>query len=276
MYSFYLTFDRGSKHNHPMRTLFIADAHLKSPDQPNYRQLLRFLHEQEGQLDTLYIMGDLFDFWVGFPSQPFHHYDPVLDALERLVIRGCRVVYFEGNHDFHLGPVFSHRLKARIERGPSIERVQGRQLYLCHGDQINPDDYLYRLLRFFLHSPVTATCVRLVSPTWAEWIRSRLQSHSQSGYESKTARWNYQKILFDFAHTLSESGCDGMVTGHFHLALHEKAPGTSVEIVALGDWMAQQTYGEMVDGVLSLKSYGAESAISEKTLPEPGLRPGTP
>lgn len=113
-----------------MRTIFIADAHLASPDDNNYRLLLRFLHELEGELDTLYIVGDLFDFWLGFPSQPFAEYAAVIDALERLVLRGCRLVYFEGNHDFHLGTVISQRLNAIINTGPSIESVQGKRL-LC-------------------------------------------------------------------------------------------------------------------------------------------------
>jgi UDP-2,3-diacylglucosamine hydrolase len=111
-----------------MRTIFIADAHLVSPVDANYRLLLRFLHELEGELDSLYIMGDLFDFWVGFPSHPFKQYDAVLDALERLVVRGCRLVYFEGNHDFHLGAIFSQRLKAEIHTGPAIESLQGKRL----------------------------------------------------------------------------------------------------------------------------------------------------
>lgn len=52
-----------------MRAIFIADAHLASPEALNFRLLLRFLGELEGKLDALYIVGDLFDFWLGFPSQ---------------------------------------------------------------------------------------------------------------------------------------------------------------------------------------------------------------
>ena len=103
-----------------MRTIFIADAHLKSPDDLNYRLMLRFLRELEGKLDTLYIVGDLFDFWLGFPSHPFKQYNTVLDELERLAAKGCRLVYFEGNHDFHLGVIFSERLKAEIRTGPAV------------------------------------------------------------------------------------------------------------------------------------------------------------
>lgn len=245
-----------------MRAIFIADAHLMFPEDANYRLLLRFLGELEGELDTLYIMGDLFDFWLGFPSHPFTQYDAVLDALERLVRHGCRLVYFEGNHDFHLGAIFSQRLKAEIHTGPAIECVQGKRLYLCHGDQINSEDRLYRLLRFLLRRRLVAAAVRHFPPAWAETIRKRLQKRSQAGYGAKTARWDYRQILLDFARTLQKQECDGLVTGHFHLSLRENVPGSSFAVLSLGDWMEQFTYGEMKDGELRLMTYSAELPIS--------------
>ncbi|MDD2899868.1 MAG: UDP-2,3-diacylglucosamine diphosphatase [Desulfuromonadaceae bacterium] len=238
-----------------MRTIFIADAHLVSPDDVNFHLLLRFLRELEGNLDTLYIMGDLFDFWLGFPSHPFTQYDAVLDALERLTQSGCKLVYFEGNHDFHIGTIFSQRLKAEVHTGPAIKTVQGRRLYLCHGDQINREDHAYRLLRLLLRAPLVAAGVRHFPPAWAEKIRVRLQKRSRAGYTAKTARWDYRRILLDFGRSLLSHGCDGLVTGHFHLALHENIPESSFTVLSLGDWMWQFTYGEMRDGELQLKKY---------------------
>lgn len=240
-----------------MRTIFIADAHLISPDDTNYRLLLRFLHELDGNLDTLYIMGDLFDFWLGFPSHPFTQYDAVLDALERLMLNGCRLVYFEGNHDFHLGTIFSQRLNVEIHRGPAIETIQGKRLYLCHGDQINREDRAYRLLRLLLRTPLVASAVRHFPPQWAEKIRVRLQKRSQDGYAVKTARWDYRQILLDFSRSLLKQGCDGLVSGHFHLALQERLPESSFTVLSLGDWIGQHTYGEMQNGELLLKKYSA-------------------
>lgn len=240
-----------------MRAIFIADAHLMSPDDDNYRQLLRFLRQLEGEpdVDTLYVVGDLFDFWLGFPSHPFTQYDAVLDALERLVVRGCRLVYFEGNHDFHLGTVFSQRLKTEIHTGPATQLVQGKRLYICHGDQINREDYLYRLLRLLLRSWPVAASIKHFPPPWAQKIRERLQKRSQAGYGAKTARWDYRRIILDFARKLRNQGYDGLVTGHFHLALCENIPETSFVALSLGDWMGQLTYGEMQDGKLRIMTY---------------------
>lgn len=245
-----------------MRTLFVADAHLAAPDDVNYQLFLAFLRGLKDDVEALYIMGDLFDFWVGFPSQPFRQYDPVIEELERLVARGCRIVYFEGNHDFHMGAVFSERLRAEIHTGPVIRRLQGKQLYLCHGDQINAEDRSYRLLRSVLRSwPVTVS-VRHFPPWLAEKIRQRLQKSSQAGYHCKTVRWDYRRIIADFSRQLMQQGCDGLVTGHFHLALLENLPESSFTMLSLGDWLGQFTYGEMEDGVLSLKIFAPSGLTS--------------
>lgn len=259
-----------------MRAIFIADAHLESPHDTNYLLLLRFLNELEGEVDILYIVGDLFDFWLGFQSHPFRQYDAILDALERLVSRGCRLVYFEGNHDFHLGAVFSQRLQAEIHTGPTIQFVQGKRLFICHGDQINRDDRLYRLLRLLLRTKLVAAGVRHFPPAWALRIRDILQKRSQAGYMEKGVRWDYRRILLDFANTLQNQGCDGLVTGHFHLALLENLPETTFVVLSLGDWIEQFTYAEMVDGELRLMTYSPNSPISGKTLPMPALRPEMP
>lgn len=238
-----------------MRTIFIADAHLVAPTDSNYRVLLRFLHELEGNTETLFIMGDLFDFWLGFPSNPYRQFDEVLVALQSLVTSGCRLVYFEGNHDFHLGPVFRQKLGADIHSGPAIMTVQGQKLFLCHGDQVNRADYSYRLLRLLLHNPLTAAAIKYVPPVLAQNIRAYLQSNSRGGYLENNLRWNYREIIRSFARSVREQGCDGLVSGHFHLAFCEELDSSAFTVLSLGDWMEQFTFGEMIAGKLSLKTY---------------------
>ena len=68
-----------------MRKVFIADAHLRNADDPNYAKLLAFLRNCRGTTDTLFILGDLFEFWIGYRHPPFTHYYPVLDQLRQLV-----------------------------------------------------------------------------------------------------------------------------------------------------------------------------------------------
>jgi len=239
-----------------MRTLFIADAHLLNPGDHNYIELCSFLQSLNGTVETLYIMGDLFDFWLGFPSASFiAPHEPLLQALDNLKRSGCRLVYFEGNHDFHLGELFSHRLGAEIYKEPTILEVHGKKLYLCHGDQINSEDYGYRILRMILHNRLTGSLVSLFPPALALLIRDHLQKKSRAGYKAKTARWNYTEIIRSIGRKLQRQGLEGMVTGHFHIPLCENLDGSNFMILSLGDWMKQFTYGEMVAGTLQLKTY---------------------
>jgi UDP-2,3-diacylglucosamine hydrolase len=238
-----------------MRTIFLADAHLVSPSDLNFCLLLRFLRELEGNTETLFIMGDLFDFWLGFPSNPLRQFDEVLDALQSLVRSGCRLVYFEGNHDFHVGAIFRQELGAEIHTGPAVITVQGQRLFLCHGDQINYRDRGYRLMRLFLHNRLASVVVNFVPPSIALRIRARLQLASRAGYQVKLQRWNYRDIIRSFARNVREQGCDGLVTGHFHLAFCEDLNDPPFTILSLGDWMEQFTYGEITAGTLSLQTY---------------------
>lgn len=240
-----------------MRTIFLADAHLALPTDRNYRLLLQFLHGLEGNTETLFIMGDLFDFWLGFPSNPFRQYDDVLNALSALKRSGCRLVYFEGNHDFHMGTIFSERLGAQIHTGPTVLTLQGIRIFLCHGDQINVADRGYRFLRRLLHNRLVAAAVNHFPPSLAMTIKERLQHTSRAGYGAKLAKWDYRRIIREFAQTVRKQGCDGLVTGHFHMAFREELAEAPFTILSLGDWMEQFTYGEMVNGELLLKNYPA-------------------
>lgn len=93
-----------------MRAIFIADAHLRHEGDENYRLLVEFLTELRGTVDTLFILGDLFEFWIGYETVPFTHYLPILKKLQELAENGTEIVYLEGNHDFHMGPFFTKTL----------------------------------------------------------------------------------------------------------------------------------------------------------------------
>ena len=113
-----------------MRTVFIADAHLNHPDDANYRQLLAFINTLRGQVDTLCILGDLFDFRVGLPNLAFPEHEPLLEALATVQRGGARLIYLEGNHDFRLGDDFAQRIGAEIYPDSFLLEQQGHRIFL--------------------------------------------------------------------------------------------------------------------------------------------------
>ncbi len=242
-----------------MRKVFIADAHLRKPEDFNYLTLLRFLEGLKGNTEVLFIMGDLFEFWIGYRNTPFTQYFPVLAMLQELRGSGTHLVYFEGNHDFHMGPFFEKTLKAEIYRSPRILSIDGKKVYLCHGDQIIRDDYAYKVLRFLLHNSLTKILLPLVPYRLTSFVAERMSRRSTENHGERNRKLNYEAILTNFAADRFTSGCDVVIAAHFHTPYMDRAESEKGDkiLLSLGDWKTQFSYGEWSDGSIALRKFTA-------------------
>ena len=236
-----------------MKDIFLADAHLLDPADHNYRRLLAFLKSQRGQVRTLYLLGDIFEFWVGYRSVVFAPYIPILDALNRLRSDGTNIVYVEGNHDFNLGPYFRDRLDCKILPDGGTVEIDGLKVYLGHGDLVNGEDKGYRTLRRFLRSHFMRVLMAVAPPdlTWAisRWASRR----SKASRIDRPVRKVPDTLLRTHAAALFAQGHQAVVTGHYHCPLIEQsAQGT---LVALGDWITQFSYAVFEEGVFTLETF---------------------
>jgi UDP-2,3-diacylglucosamine hydrolase len=235
-----------------MRAIFLADAHLCKPSDPNYRAMLTFLEEQCGKTDMLVLLGDIFEFWIG-KTAVADDYVPLINAFERMHQQGTKLVYVEGNHDFHLGPVFTQRLNCQVfPDGGSID-LGGKKIYLAHGDLANPDDTSYRRLRTFLRSGFIKAALR-IAPNWLTMtIANRGSYNSRKNAGERRTRWPALEILQPYAEEILSAGHQAIVTGHYHQPLHiELGDG---ELIALGDWITQYSYAVYEDHAFTLRSY---------------------
>lgn len=243
-----------------MRTIFIADAHLRRPEDDNYRLLLRFLGELPGKIDRLVILGDFFEFWLGDSPTPFPHYKPVLDALENLTNQGTELLFFEGNHDFHLGRYFRSRFRAQVFPDSTILTMDNKRFFLCHGDRINRADHAYRLLRFLFRNPLTELLTRIIPSSVPAWVAVKLGDHSKGNHKTTAAKWDFQQLIRDFAADRFHRGDDVVITAHFHRPFLEQRGDKT--LLALGDWISQFSYGEWQDGGLALKTFPGEPVVA--------------
>ena len=181
-----------------MRDLFIADAHLRRPEDRNYQVLLSFLESQMGELRTLYLLGDIFEFWMGFDHVAFTQYVPILNCLFRLHAQGARIVYVEGNHDFKLGPFFEQTLDCTIFPDGGEVQIDGHRVYLAHGDLADPSDRGYRLLRGIFRSRIIRFMSGVVHPD-AIWKFAAWASRNSSGKKSRRNPSDCRDILLPYA-----------------------------------------------------------------------------
>ena len=126
-----------------MKMVFIADGHLKGIGDPNQAALVEFLDCLKA--DTLAVLGDLFDFWTGSNTVAFEQYRPALEAFSRLKKRGVKIMYFEGNHDFSMGPFFTSELKARVFDGLTTLEIGKKKFVVGHGDTVAMSSWLQAL-----------------------------------------------------------------------------------------------------------------------------------
>lgn len=237
----------------PMRKIFIADAHLKSPDDPNYRALVRFLESLPPDTDTLFLMGDIFEFWIGNPKPVYEQYRDIVDTLKRVRGRGVRIVYFEGNHDFHLDGFFRDELQAEVHRGGAELSIGSQRVYLCHGDEINREDYRYRAFRLVLRSRLVKALVPIFSRRLADRAAATLSRRSSDKRAYRRKRWDYRQVLRDFAKERFASGCDAVITGHYHIPMLQAEPEGL--LISIGDWITQYSYAQWLDGAFTLESF---------------------
>ena len=240
-----------------MRDLFIADAHLRHPADKNYRALLGFLESQSGHVRTLYLLGDIFEFWLGFNHVVYTEHMPLLNCFTDLRAQGTSFVYVEGNHDFNLGPFFKQTLDCTVFPDGGEVKIDGHRVFLAHGDLADPADRGYRLLRSVFRSRIVRFMSRIVHPD-AIWKFAAWASRNSTGKQRQRNLSDCKSILLPYADQLFSKGYEFVLTGHYHTPFMEQTEtGT---LIALGDWIDQFSYAVYEDGKFRLEKLQPASA----------------
>ncbi|MEZ4600403.1 MAG: UDP-2,3-diacylglucosamine diphosphatase [Syntrophotaleaceae bacterium] len=233
-----------------MKDIFLADAHLLDPAAGNYRRLLAFLADHRGSIRHLVMLGDIFDFWIGYRHTVFAPFVPLLEELRRQRESGTELIFVEGNHDFHMGPFFSEILQCRILPDGGELLLDDRKVFLAHGDLINPHDRGYLLLRKVLRNRLTRMLLTLVPPDLA-WSVARRASRLSNCKKTRRQPRLPEKLLLHFAEERFTEGYDAVITGHFHVPLFRQTGDKT--LIALGDWIDQDSYAVFEHGAFALR-----------------------
>ncbi len=135
-----------------MATLFISDLHL-TPEQPDtITRFLDFLSHRAPQAEALYILGDLFEAWLG-DDLPLPGYGPVIESMKRLSEGGTPIYVMHGNRDFLLASGFEKLSGAILIDDPTVIDLYGTPTLLMHGDLLCTDDHPYQAMRQQLRTP---------------------------------------------------------------------------------------------------------------------------
>lgn len=131
--------------------LFISDLHLAAERPATNERFFAFLRDSAARAQQLYILGDLFEYWIGDDELDAVDGDPlaraVADKLHALSRSGVGVAFMHGNRDFLIGPAFCAASGARLLGDPAVETAGGVRTLLMHGDTLCTDDHDYQAWR---------------------------------------------------------------------------------------------------------------------------------
>jgi UDP-2,3-diacylglucosamine hydrolase len=222
--------------------LFISDLHLDAARPEIAAQFSEFLRSEASTAQALYILGDLFEAWIG-DDDPEPQVRQIVQALRALTTRGvaCRIMH--GNRDFLIGRRFCKETGATLlQDGTLIELYQQRVL-LMHGDTLCTDDHSYQRLRRIVRNPVVRTVLRNLSLGQRRALAQRMREGSKAHISTMERAQPYimdvnsQAVL----QVLRHYRADVLVHGHTHRpAVHSvMVDGAERTRVVLGDWYEQ-------------------------------------
>lgn len=217
--------------------LFISDLHL-DPSRPAITKLfLRFLREQRNQAEALYILGDLFEAWIG--DDAVGPDEPVLATL-RAFSEQVPTYFMHGNRDFLIGERFAELTGITLLADPTVVDLYGVPTLLMHGDSLCTDDVQYQQFRQMVRNPQWQAFFL------AKTIPERLEMARMARSESGARNQQIDDYLMDVNQQAVEAemqrhGITRLIHGHTHRPAvhHFELDGRTHTRVVLGDWYDQ-------------------------------------
>ncbi len=222
-----------------MSSLFVSDLHLAADRPETTRLFIRFLETQARQAKALYILGDLFEVWLG-DDMILPDYQPAIAAMKALSDSGVSLFLMHGNRDFFMGEQLMQLCGATLLDDPTEIKLDGIPTLLMHGDTLCSDDLEYMKFRAMVRNPQWQNEVLAKSPA------ERLALAKQFREISKTETGNKAENIMDVNQAevermFSAHSVKRLIHGHTHRpAIHElKINNQNVLRVVLGDWYTQ-------------------------------------
>lgn len=220
--------------------LFIADLHLALGKPEITRRFHDFLRHRASRAAALYILGDLFDAWIGDDD----HTPPnkaIKQALRELKDSGCEIFLLQGNRDFLLGQQFCIESGVTMLDDYALIYLDGKPVLLTHGDLLCSDDVAYQAFRVKSRSSAWQNNV-LSKPLWlrllaGRWYRFRSYFHKR-GKKSEIMDVNQQTVL----DVMQKYGCYTLIHGHTHRPDRHQLllNGQAAERIVLADWKSHR------------------------------------
>lgn len=244
---------------------FASDFHLGIPDPESSLQrekmLVKWLDLIRDDAAEIFLMGDIFDFWFEYKTVVPKGYIRLLGKLAELTDAGIPVHLFTGNHDIWAFEYLHKEIGIQLHRHPEIMELNGKILYLAHGDGLGPGDNGYKFLKKVFSNRFNQFLFRWLHPDLGARMGlyfSRKSRYANIARENNPSFLNRieDEMLYKYALDLYKQGkkVDYFIFGHRHRPTDVKL-AEDCSLIILGDWLTHFTYAETDGNNLILKYF---------------------
>jgi len=225
-----------------MSTLFISDLHLDLNNPALIQLAVDFLSSTATQCDALYILGDLFNVWLGDDLIP-NEFTPVIEQLQKLHQQGIKTYLMVGNRDFMMGIDFAQLAGCELLDDHCVIDLYGIKTLLLHGDTLCTDDIAYQRYRLWSRNKLLQWFFRHMPLKFRQNLADKIKQQSRQQKQTKST------MIMDVnadevARIMIKFGVTQLVHGHTHRpAVHIlKISDKPATRIVLGDWQNKVSY----------------------------------
>lgn len=240
---------------------FASDFHLGTPDQKSSlereRRIVRWLDEVKTDAHSIYLLGDIFDFWFEYKNAIPKGFIRLQGKLASLTDADISIYFFTGNHDMWMFDYFPKELGIPIYRKPIELEIGNHRLIVGHGDGLGPGDNSYKILKKFFNSKLCQWLFARIHPNLGIGIARYWSKNSRLANMKREEKFNGEEneYLLTYCRELEkERHHDFYIFGHRHLPLDLEVSENS-RYINLGEWVNFNTYGVYDGDSLALKNF---------------------
>lgn len=232
-----------------------SNAHLHSEHEVE-RKLCRWFDMAKVDARSIFLLGDIFDFWFEYKTVVPRGFTRVLGKISELTDAGIDIHFFIGNHDVWLTDYLAQECGVIVHREPLVIDLLGKKFFLAHGDGLGDKSKSFKVIRHLFHNRFCQKAFATLHPRWALALAHKWSNHSRAtgainGYLGEDKEY---LIKFSKQHLQIAPNINFFIYGHRHIML-DLMIATDCRVVILGDWISYFSYGVFDGNNFTLETF---------------------
>jgi len=241
-----------------MAHYFASDFHLgldrPVPSKEREKIIIQWLDSIAHDVDALYILGDLFDYWFEYKCVVPKGHIRTLAKIAELTDAGIPVHLYTGNHDMWMFGYLEDEIGVTLHKKYQVVEIDNKRFFLGHGDGLGPGDTGYKILKKIFSNKINQWLYERIHPNLGiKMMRYSSQKSRESDPETLSFLGPENEWLIQYAERKIETmDIDYFIFGHRHLPIDHTLSNQKSRYINTGDWITHYTYAKYKEGNLTL------------------------